>query len=82
MIRYKIHPNIIDIVAKIYQDDFTNIVVGDHEERIEITSGIRQGCTGSTTLFKLITYEIIKELERNGEALEIENTKINSLFCR
>ena len=80
MIRYKIHPNIIDIVAKIYQDDFTNIVVGDHEERIEITSGIRQGCTGSTTLFKLITYEIIKELERNGEALEIENTKINSLF--
>ena len=29
---------------------------------------------------KLITYEIIKELERNGEALEIENTKINSLF--
>ena len=80
MIRYKIHPNIIDIVAKIYQDDFTNIIVGDHEERIEITSGIRQGCTGSTTLFKLITYEIIKELERNGEALEIENTKINSLF--
>ena len=42
MIRYKIHPNIIDIVAKVYQDDFTNIVVGDHKERIEITSGIRQ----------------------------------------
>ena len=80
MVKYKIHPNIIDIVAKVYQDDFTNIVVGDHEERIEISSGIRQGCTGSTTLFKLITYEIIKELEKNGEGLEMEDTQINSLF--
>ena len=80
MIKYKIHPNIIDLVSKVYQDDFTKLVFGDHEEKINITSGIKQGCTGSTTLFKLITYEIIKELEKNGECLEIDGTLLNSLF--
>ena len=60
MIKYKIHPNIIDIVSRVYKDDFTKIEIGDLEENIDITSGIKQGCTGSTTLFKLITYEIIK----------------------
>ena len=80
MIKYKIHPNIIDIVSKVYKDDFTKIEIGDLEENIDITSGIKQGCTGSTTLFKLITYEIIKELERNGESLEIDENNLNSLF--
>ena len=64
MIKYKIHPNIIDNVSKIYQDDFTKIIIGENEENVNITSGIKQGCTGSTTLFKLITYEIIKESSR------------------
>ena len=47
---------------------------------MNITSGIKQGCTGSTTLFKLITYEIIKELEKNGERLEMDANLPNSLF--
>ena len=80
MIKYKIHPDIIDIVSNVYQDDYTNLVFGEQEEKINITSGIKQGCTGSTTLFKLITYEIIKELEKYGECLKIEGTSINSLF--
>ena len=80
MIKYKIHPNIIDNVSKIYQDDFTKIIIGENEETVNITSGIKQGCTGSTTLFKLITYEIIKELEKNGEKLEMDANLPNSLF--
>ena len=80
MIKYKIHPNIIDIVSNVYQDDFTNLVFGEQEEKINITSGIKQGCTGSTTLFKLITYEIINELEKYGECINIGGTPINSLF--
>ena len=80
MIKYKIHPNIIDIVANVYQDDFTKIMIGDQEEKIKITSGIKQGCTGSTALFKLITYEIIKEIERHGEGIEIDNNILHSLF--
>ena len=34
MIEYKIHPNIIDIISKVYQDDFTKIVIGDKEEKM------------------------------------------------
>ena len=30
--------------------------------RLNVTSGIRQGCTGSTTLFKILTYIISQEL--------------------
>ena len=42
------------------------MVLTPTEEVINITSGIRQGCTGSTTLFKLITYMIAKELHSTG----------------
>ena len=34
----------------------------DNKESIDISSGIRQGCNGSTSLFKLVTYKIAKEL--------------------
>lgn len=63
MMKYKIHPSIISSVVSIYSDDYTRIKLnGEIEENINVTSGIRQGCTGSTTLFKLITYLIAKEL--------------------
>ena len=61
--KYKVHPNIINSIVEIYREDSTKIKLNKNtEEVINITSGIRQGCTGSTTLFKLITYEIAKEL--------------------
>ena len=64
---YRIHPDIIDSVAAIYRADYTKIKLNDDtEETIKITSGIRQGCTGSTTLFKLITYRIAKEIMATG----------------
>ena len=49
-------------------------------EDINITSGIRQGCTGSTMLFKLITYTIISELNRRGTGYRDENVNIESLY--
>ena len=61
--KYKVHPNIINSIVEIYREDSTKIKLNKNtEEVINITSGIRQGCTGSTTLFKLIAYEIAKEL--------------------
>ena len=69
LIKYKIDPNIINIVAKIYTKDETIIKMGDREEKIKIGSFIKQGCTASTVFFKLITYEIMKELEEKGETL-------------
>ena len=41
MIKYKINPNIIDNVSKIYQDDFTKIIIGENEGTVNITSGIK-----------------------------------------
>ena len=43
----------------------------DLENELDITSGIKQGCTRSTTIFKLITYKIMKKLEREGRVLKI-----------
>merc|ERR1711874_387796 len=77
---YKIDPRIIDIVAKIYTNDETIIKMGDREETIKIGSGIKQGCTASTVFFKLITYEIMKELEEKGEEFNIGGINLNSIF--
>ena len=58
---YKIHPNLINIMTGIYTDDRTDIVTGGETEiKMTVSSGIRQGCTASTTLFKLLTYVIIR----------------------
>ena len=54
--------------------------MGDREGRINVTSGVRQGCTASTVLFKIITYEIIKELEARGEGFVIGGIRLSSLF--
>ena len=77
---YKIHPNIIDRIAKIYNGDFTNIKIGEEEIKLEITSGIKQGCPLSTTLFKIITYIILTELEEKGKGLVLDDLLLLALF--
>ena len=81
MKEYKIHPDVIDAIAEIYNGDSTIIDIGkERYEEMEVTSGIKQGCTGSTTLFKLVTYKIIKELEKKGEGFKDEVFNIRALF--
>ena len=64
---YKISTDVINSVVSIYRPDYTRIKLNcSTEESINITSGIRQGCTGSTTLFKLLTYKIAKEMMSTG----------------
>ena len=70
----------IDLIAKIYSNDRTTLTLGDLEEEMEITSGIKQGCTVSTTLFKLVTYMIMSKLEEKGIPYEIDNIKLSSIF--
>ena len=63
--KYKIHPQIIhvDVIAQIYSNDQTHIYFNNMFQcDIDVTSGIRQGCTGSSNLFLLITYIIIEKL--------------------
>ena len=63
-----------------YSGDTTTICLGTKEEKIEVTSGIKQGCSISTLLFKLITYNIIEELEEKGIMYEVADYKGNSVW--
>ena len=67
LIRYKVHPKIIDIIVQMYEKDETTIHLGRMKETIEVTCGIRQGCSISTLLFKMVTFSIIEELLEQGE---------------
>ena len=42
-------------------------------KKIDVASGIRQGCTISSVLFKLITYMIMNELNQKGHGYKDEN---------
>ena len=79
LMHYRIHPKIIDTIAKIYLNDFTEIQIGELRKHINITSGIRQPLA-LTMLFKLITYMIISELNRRGTGYLDENVNIESLY--
>ena len=47
---------------------------------MDINSGIKQGCTASTTLFKIVTFKIMNGIELKGIEYEIEGQKITTLF--
>ena len=80
LMKYKIHPKIIDTVANVYKQDRRMIKIGDIELEVDITSGIRQGCTGSRILFELITYIIIEQIECTGKGFGNEGVNIGALF--
>ena len=76
----RIDSKIIDFIVRIYKEDSTKIRLRKNKEiEIEVTSGIRQGCTASTLLFKLITYKIIEEM-RITEGIQILGPRITRLF--
>ena len=57
LIYYRVHPLIIDLIAKVYTEDKTYLQLNEEvRSEMMVTSGIKQGCTGSITIFKLITY--------------------------
>ena len=70
----------IDLIVKIYSDDITTLILGDMKIDMKISSGIKQGCTVSTTLFKLITYMIMSVLEKSGVQYWIDNLSLSSIF--
>ena len=80
LIRYKVHPKIIDIIVQMYEKDETTIHLGRMKEMIEVTCGIRQGCSISTLLFKMVTFSIIEELLEQGELYSIREYEGNSLW--
>ena len=63
-----------------YEGDKTTISLGKMKRTIEVTSGIRQGCSISTLLFKMVTFTIIEELNKSVPAYETGKYKGNSLW--
>ena len=73
---HQVHPDIIIAIFNIYKNDSTDLYMNQNLiSKLNITSGIRQGCKGSTTLFKLVTYIIIKHLRKTN--LGFRNSKFH-----
>lgn len=60
---YKCDPQLINGIAKLYSGDETSLSLNNEKAcKIEVTSGIRQGCTGSPQLFLMVLNLIIKKI--------------------
>ena len=80
LIKYRVNPKIIDLIVQMYEKDETTVNLDKMKEMIEVTCGIRQGCSISTLLFKMVTFCIIEELLKNGKLYGIREYKGNSLW--
>ena len=76
----KVPVEIVDLIKKGYVGDRTRVEVGDSKVLVEMNSGIRQGCTASALIFKMVTYKIIEELSRRAEGVRLGGVKVGSLF--
>ena len=63
-----------------YEGDQTTIQLGRLKRTIEVTSGIRQGCSISTLLFKLVTFTMIEKLRSKADPYKIGKYEDNSLW--
>ena len=75
MTYYKIDPLIIEVVARLYMGDYTEIYL-EQQKLCDMpnSSGIRQGCTLSPLLFVMLMNVIIKRLL--GSGLGFRNNKV------
>ena len=80
LIKYKINPYIINMIIQMYEGDKTTIHLGKLKRTIEVTSGIRQGCSISTLLFKMVTFTIIEQLNKEADPYNIGVYNGNSLW--
>ena len=72
---------IIDVIANIYSKDKTQLYFNSiHQDDINITSGIRQQCNGSSNLFLLVTYIIIERMYSCLNGIHTNICKIVALF--
>ena len=81
MKRYECDPLVIDIVEKLYKGDRTEVYLGSEKLfKIEVTSGIRQGCTLSPILFIMVVNLIIRRVQKSKLGFRSSEVYIPVLF--
>ena len=80
LIKYKVNPKIIEMIVQLYTADKTTITLGGMKETIDVTCGIRQGCSISTLLFKMVTFCIIEDVQTKGKTYKVGKYEGNSLW--
>ena len=66
LVIYNVNAKIIEMIVQMYAGDKTTITLGNIQETIEVTFGIRQGCSISTLLFKMVSFFTIEDWENQG----------------
>ena len=77
---YRVAGDVIELFKRVYSEDRTMMDIDERSIEMEVESGIRQGCTASTVLFKLITYRIIEGLRRRMRGVRVGDEKVRILF--
>lgn len=81
MMKYKLHPKMIDFIATIYTGDTTKKYMNSLLQcEISITNGKRRGCNGSNVLFLLVTYMIIEKLRASISNFKCDICTIATIF--
>ena len=68
------------MIIQMYEGDKATIQLGKLRKTIEVTSGIRQGCSVSTLLFKMVTFTMIEQLKSEADLYKIGVYNGNSLW--
>ena len=81
LMEYRCDSQLISIVKDIYDGDWTNMQRNEKSlGNVEITSGIRQGCSGSPQLFVMVVNRIINEIKKQGLGFRNSSFYIPVLF--
>merc|ERR1712055_303085 len=80
IVKFGINPQIINIIVQMYEGDKTTVSLGKMEETVDVTGGIRQGCSISTLLFKMVTFTMIERLREKADLYKIRKYEDNSLW--
>jgi len=81
LIKYKCDPLIIELIAQIYSGDVSELWFQNKKvDDVDVTSGIRQGCTGSPWLFVMVMNELIEGLISTGIGFKNEKFRIPVLM--
>ena len=67
LLKYERDPLVIEVITRLYTGDNTRLYLENTEiEEMEVTSGIRQGCTLSPLLFIMVLNKVIECLQNKS----------------